>query len=265
MDSEIEGRLNIAAVERAVEVFDLAAASGDPDRQADAAMAVLETAAALVEAESWFWLLRSGRLSELESSFTAPLVLLAALEQESFAPPETGLVGWATGRIEAIGHAHANDDAVAREAERLLHAAGEAAAAYRVERSRRAVRRRPNVRDGQREGRQALSLVGLKLALIGGYPALRASIARDLERAHIEEVREIPPAREGSRIERDVQATLNGVDFAVVLIRHVGHSTSDQVKRVAERSGIPVVVVDSAGSSGVRRAIERFIARQRTP
>jgi len=94
--------------------------------------------------------------------------------------------------------------------------------------------------------------------LAGGHPALRATIERDLLRWGAAEVRAIPSLKEASRSARSVRATVGGTDVVVLLVRQLAHSTESQVRRAAAMTGVPVVVADSAGISGVRRALTRL-------
>lgn len=246
------------AVHWAWELLNLRTAIGEPTALNRAAKTVLETAAISNTISGWTFLADQNRLRVVESVFTEATELLDALEQQALAPVETGLPAAAFSRIEEIGHTNASNTPVSREAERVLHALGEAAAAYRVERSRGAIERNTRGWRPAHPPASAPSLAGLKIAIAGGYPALRAAIRRDLQREKVNDVREIPSAWEGSRVERDVLATLGGVDVAVVLVRQIGHSTSGQIKRAAQKAGVPILLVESAGTAGARRALHQF-------
>ena len=264
IESAIGERAGRERVDFALELFELRAVIDEPVGKRRAALLLLESVAAANDAAVWAHLQLGDRLRSVEESFETPAQLLDALEQEALAPAETGLPSAAQSRIEEIGHANAANAMLARDAERLLHALGDRLAAYRVERSRGAAQS-GSTNSAHIQLQRAPSLASLRIAVVGGYPALRALIGRDLKRAKVADVREIPSSWEGSRVGRDVQATLSGVDVAIILVRQVGHSTSDQVKRAAQRVDVPVVIVDSVGTSGVRRALEQFVSDRLSP
>ncbi|MCC6780917.1 MAG: DUF2325 domain-containing protein [Hyphomicrobiales bacterium] len=226
----------------------------------EAAMQLLETLGRERDAATWLRVLSDERRAALEASFDSAHDRLAALEQESFAPAETGLTERARALIEEIGVVHAREMGVARAAERLLHALGDPAAAYRVERARRTFRERGAGRHVEDSGVDEDALRGLSIVLVGGHQALRVLITRDLARSGVARVEVIPSATEGIRSGRDVQGMVNGVDLVVILVRQVAHSTSEQVKRAARRANVPVAIAETAGIAGVRRAIARWLA-----
>ena len=237
-------------------------------RQREAGMRLLEALAESQDAALWSEVLTPDRFDRIERSFGSPADLLDALEQVAFAPAETGLPGLAWSRIEAIGSLAADDPAVSRAAERLLHAFGDAAAAYRVENARKAAGRREPAAPPSASPPQppaVSTLAGLRVVLAGGHPALRAVIERDLARSGVTDVRPIPSAKEASRAGRDVRAVVAGSDVVVLLIRQLAHSTDAQVRRAADQSGVPVVVAESAGIGGVHRALARFLAERDAP
>lgn len=240
------------------ELFALLEKSGHRERAFEAGLRALEDVAATGSTLQWQHTIGEGWIDRLESSAQTPRELLNVLEQEAFAPTLTGLPAKVIQRIEEMGHSHAEDSVLARESEILLHAVGATAAAYRVERARREI--------GERELRKSpprvkldRPIVGLSIAIAGGHPALRALITRFLMKEGARSVAEIPSAKEASRVGRDVQAALAGSDIAVILVRQIAHSTSDQVRRAAAKLGIPVVLAESSGSAGVRRALERWL------
>lgn len=239
--------------------FDLAAHSEEGRARA---LRLLETLAGTRNALEWTAVLTCERLTAIEASFHTPLDRLEYLERLALAPTETGLAERANATIEEIGLRYAGDAKVARAAERLLHAIGASAAAYRVERARRAAADRDRVSTTAKPESPALSFGGLTIVIAGGHPALRAMIERDLMRSGASRVRAIPSATEATRAGRDVQAILAGADLIVMLVRLITHSTSDQVRRAAAKTGVPVVFAESAGITGVHRAIETFLREQ---
>jgi len=119
-------------------LFD-AAALAEPatERRAEAALRVLE-AVATAGGEAWSLVLEPARRGAIEAAFVSPLAVLELLEQESYAPAETGLPAGAVAQAEEIGRRYAAVPEVARAAERLLHGLGEREAACRIEAGRRA-------------------------------------------------------------------------------------------------------------------------------
>jgi hypothetical protein len=227
------------------------------------AMHLLEALAGSNDAGVWGAVVSGERLVAIESSFEIPLDRLEAYEQEAYAPGETRLPERAKSMIEEIGLVHSGDTGVARAAERLLHAIGETEAAYRVEHARRAsVKSVPIV--GPAAIEPVFTLRDMVIVLAGGHPALRSMIERDLIHSGAAEVRSVPSATEAIRSGRNVQALLAGADLVVLLVRQLAHSTSDQVRRAAGKTGVPVVIAETAGLSGVRRAIERFVRERQS-
>ncbi len=214
-------------------------------------------AAAFAGVDAWNALMYDGALAPLESKLTSSASMLAAYEQQLLAPPETGLRERALVLIEALGH---RDPIMARDAERLLHAAGEPKAAYRVEHGRRTIRaRQPAAIE------PGANVAGLVIAVAGGHPRLRKMIRRDLARVGVSDFREIPSAFEASRGGRAVAAKLGGADLTVVILRQISHSTSEQITAAAAKLGLPVVFSRSASIAGVRREVETFAAKRGEP
>lgn len=235
---------------------------GDPrcrsDQGAALVVRLLESLAGLNDTAAWTELARADPLRLIDSLASDPVDRLDALEQLTFAPAASGLPARAIGAIEAIGHLARHDPPVSRAAERLLHDLQQVEAAYGVERARRGVAR---VEPPSPSATASLAprFAGLTIVLAGGHPALRSLIARDLSRDGVRDVRDVPSAREAVRSGRDVAAVVGGVDLVVLLVRQLAHSTSDQVKDAARKAGVPVVVAERAGTSGVRRAVERWL------
>jgi hypothetical protein len=285
-DALVELLIDRGDVERALDVLDQGIARGEQDagklerigllarrfglatefsvdaaRRREAGLSLLETLAASENARLWAEYLTAARLEGVDQAFPLPTDLLDALEQLAYAPAETGFPEQARARIEAIGLQRAEDAAVSRSAEQLLHALGDATAGYRIEQARKAaaLRQTPASRAKQEAKPLATAeLTGLRVALAGGHPGLRAVIQRDLARSGVAEVRSIPSAKEASRAGRDVKSVVAGSDVVVLLVRQLAHSTVAQIRRAAEQTGVAVVVADSAGIGGVHRALVRF-------
>ncbi len=238
-------------------LFDtLTADPAQPDRSAT--LLDLLQAAASAGPDGWYVVLDPRRRAAIESALQDPAIALPAFEQFLYAPVETGLPATALNRIEEFGCLHARVWEHSRTAERLLHAAGHAEAAYRVETCRRDAKLPPPPLPTP-----ALPAASPRIgtiAIAGGHPALRSLARRDLATIGIAEVRGIPSAWEATRDGRSVQATIAGVNLIVVVTRQIAHTTSDQIRGAATRLDIPVVNAESASVAAIRRAVERFAA-----
>jgi hypothetical protein len=237
-----------------MELFDAAKHVESEERLAELGAALFESAAAGGE-DLWAPLISGERRAALESLLARAGPAIPLLEQWLYAPEGTGLRTEAIARIEAIGAGFGADRQTVRAAERLLHAAGEREAAYRVERTHREMN---TAHETPREKDESRSARGLDLTLVGGHPALRSLSRRDLMADGAKNIREIPSAWEGARVERSIVATLSGSDLAVVIARQVAHTTSDQVRKVGNRIGVPIEVAHAASVGSIRRAVERF-------
>jgi hypothetical protein len=242
--------------------FDIAEQLPDAAVRREAARQWLE-AIADDDETAWLPLLEPSVRATLEQSFGEPSDQLELLEFLSFAPASIGLSDEAVTFIEDFGYSHVTESELSREAERLLHALGNPEAAYRVEHARRAAIPRTSKPERKRDEKAEIRLTGLIIAIAGGHPALRRAIQNDLKRAGAKEIREIPPRWEASRQGREIVALLAGVDIAVLIGRHIAHSTVDQVKRGASLAGIPVLASHTASASGVRRALEEHLKSRR--
>lgn len=238
--------------------FDALMATGDAARE-DAALALLEAASAAGTA-GWEVVLNPSRRQAIEEACTGRDAALALAEQDSYAPPETGLPVLALLRAEALGHTHADDLPFVREVERLLHALGAREPAYRVERARRNAERTPAEARTTTPSEPSVDLRGIVVLVAGGHPSQRRLVAADLRRAGVADVRELPPAWDANRQTRQVRDLLVGTDVAVLVTRQVPHSTSEQVRNAARHLGVPVVAAATASAQAVRRAIEDFFA-----
>lgn len=227
----------------------------------------LDLLAAAAAADDWSPILDAARRPAIEALFTTPIARLDLLEQYGYAPAETGLPAAALARIQSIGIDGSDDWQTSRTAERLLHLFGHPEAAYAIERARRvASRLLPERRDRvpAADSELAAGLQGLVILIAGGHPALRRQIARDLTRAQVAAVREIPPAWEGVRGGREVRDRIEGSDVAVLIGRRLAHSTTNQVRSAAQKSGVPVIRAETASINSVRNALERWRGASRT-
>ena len=239
--------------------FDALMATAADALQDDAALALLEAASAAGRA-GWEVALNPSRRQAIEKACSGRDAALPLIEQDSYAPPETGLPVLALLRAEALGHTHAGDLPFVREVERLLHALGAREAAYRVERARRNAERTAAEARSATPSENSVDLRGIVVLVAGGHPGLRRLVAADLGRAGVADVRELPPAWEANRHTRQVRDLLVGTDVAVLVTRQVPHSTSEQVRSAAGHLGVPVLAAATASAQAVRRAIEDFFA-----
>jgi hypothetical protein len=236
--------------------LDALTAGGPSQDVADAALQLLEAAAAGGPAD-WETVLVPERRAAIEAILDDPSRALTVLEQFMYAPEATGLPAQALALIEEFGYRHASDRDLARAAERLLHASGAAAAAYRVEFQRRSASH--VAAPGQATASDSAPAIPPRIVTVaGGHAALRAMAERDLATIGVAEVRQIPPAWEATRPGKAIRATLGGSDLAVVIGPQIAHSTSDQIRAAAAHLGIPVVTIRSAGIAAIRQAVEHF-------
>jgi hypothetical protein len=235
----------------------LVAGDSSPDLSR-AALQLLEAAAA-AGPQGWDLVLDPTRRSALDGVLLDPSIALNALEQFLYAPPQTGLPAQALLNIEEFGCRHAADRDLSRAAERLLHAFGDPAAAYRVEACRRAIALPAAPTQAAPPAARQPPRRLLTVTIAGGHPALRSLARRDLETIGVADVREIPPAWEATRHGRAIQATLGGSDLVVVIGSQIAHTTFDQVRTAAVRLGIPIVTTPSATMGAIHRAVDQFV------
>ena len=244
-----------------VSLFDAVVANAPESERADASIQLLEAAASAGD-RAWAVVLEPKCRAVIEDAIREPSTALAAFEQFAYAPAETGLPAEAHVRLEDLGCRHAADRDVSRAAEQLLHALGQPAAAYRVEACRRAIERAtasatPAVSPAPRSQR-----FGLVITVAGGHAALRSLARRDLVSLGVAEMREVPSAWEATRDTRSVHAMIAGSDLVVVIPRQIAHSTSDQVRKTADRFGVTVAQAETASVAAIYRAVERFVVEQ---
>jgi len=238
----------------AVARFDAVARLQDDAAQlTDAAIRLLETAA---EAGNWTAITDPTRRPRLLAAFSNPLQILERLEQESYAPVETGLPAAAAGEAEDLGHRFARDPSIARAAERLLHGLGHPEAAYRVEALRLAAATAP----ARTVRAPSHALPAWTVVLAGGHPALRRLAGVDLRRHGAIGHRDIPSSWEATRSTRAIREQLNGCDVVVMIWRQLDHSTADRIRVAAAQTGVPIVHARTAGVSSVVQATLEFAA-----
>ena len=235
--------------------FDECVAAGGTAR--DEALDLL-AAATLADEPGWVLVRSPQRWAAIEGAFATPAERMDLLEQESLAPPATGIPATVVGRAQAFAQERlrSGDLACAREAERLLHLNGHRDIAYQLEAERKRIahsrrhdrpRPRPNA-----AGRR------IQVVLAGGHPALRRLAETDLDQLDLASVRAFPSSWEGNRQERHARDAISGADLAIVIWRQISHSTSDQVVAAANALSVPVVRADTPTISSIRRAVESF-------
>jgi hypothetical protein len=226
-----------------------------------AGLRLLELTVELADDAHWRSLIADGTLAKIEAAVNTPEELLEILELESYAPASSGMDAIARARLEDLGHANAMDESVARAAERLLHASGDATAAYRVEHSRRMVA--TSVRSPRMRSVASLRLDGQTIVVAGGHRALREGVRRDLTALGATTVREVPSSKEANWDARDIQHAVDGAAAVVMFVRQIAHSTSNQLRVAAAKRGIPLLYAETTSLFGVRRTLEAWSSQSR--
>jgi hypothetical protein len=176
------------------------------------------------------------------------LVGIEVAEQLLYATEGSGLPALAVQRLEGIGQAVAMDRDLSRMAERLLHFAGAVEAAYRVEAARKRFERTHDPRERRRQS--VVDLEGATVVIAGGHRMLRAHAGALIGEAG-GAAREVPSRQEAVRRERDIVSVMQGASMALIVVPQIAHSTSDQVRRVGKRLGVPVGMVRSASARAI--------------
>ncbi len=201
---------------------------------------------------AWTAVRAAGRLDEIERLALIPDSGVELLELLAYAP-DPGLRAFATSTIEAAGLRALESGEDSRSFERLLHAIGATADAYRLE----AVRKQRQAASPwqRKEGRaDETAPAGRLVAIAGGHAQMRGTAALLLQRHGISIV-QIPSSREAVRRERDILGLLQGCEFAMLLVRQITHSTSDQVRKAAERLDIPVIYSNALSATAIERQL----------
>jgi len=229
--------------------FDLAQVSTtDQHMQAATAVELLGS----MDENLWNSILKTARIDDLQRLAGEPELGIEIAELLSYAPDE-GIRDFAVAELEGAGMRQLAYGEDPRSVERLLHATGARDAAYRLEAARkRAIATGPPRRAGGKRSRSTIAY--RKIAIAGGHAQLRGAAASVLERYGVSVV-PIPSSQEAVRRERDILQLLNGCELAVLLVRQVTHSTSDQVRKAAERLGVPVVFSNAASAVAIERQL----------
>ncbi|MGD9711710.1 MAG: DUF2325 domain-containing protein [Thermomicrobiales bacterium] len=178
-----------------------------------------------------------------------------------FAPERLGWKKPATQSIVLAAKEEATTAESIRDAERILHEAGESEEAYALERRRKGMLQSSIGDERPEHPAPVAGLSGLNVVIAGGHPAFR-SMVRSAVQDEGGSLREIPPHFESVRRERDVSDILTSADVVVVIVSQIAHSTTDQVNRVARRHGIPVLRCGSASVATIVNEVKEW-ARSR--
>lgn len=233
-------------------VFDLALISTvRSDVQAICAENLLLAALDLGDS-SWNAIRQNSRLQEFERLALTSDAGIDLLELLAYAP-DPGMREFAISQLVAIGLRLLDSGNDSRRFERLLHGVGASAEAYRLEEIRKL-----HIRgDASRFGRKRMETPAPPyrvIAIAGGHTRMRATAASLLEQ-HGMSVVSIPSSREAVRRERDILQALHGCDAVLLMVRQITHSTSDQVRKSAERLDIPVIFSHAASALAIEREL----------
>lgn len=245
----VEGDLGPTDVLRArILFFDLAQVSTtDREIQGQTAVDLL----GIVSATAWDSLLSTGRIDDIQQLASEPEFGIELAELLSYSPDE-GIRDFAVAELEGAGMRALASGEDVRSIERLLHAAGARDAAYRLEAARKRTTHTGSPVSDVRGSRPTLAY--RTIAIAGGHAQLRGAAASVLEPYGISVVA-IPSSQEAVRRERDILHLLNGCDLALLLVRQITHSTSDQVRKTADRLGVPVVFSNAASAVAIERQL----------
>jgi hypothetical protein len=232
--------------------FDVAAVSTtDPQIRGEAAKALLAGAIEAGE-PAWEAIRSSSRLDEIERLALDTGSDIELLELLAYAPDE-GMRSFATSQIEAAGMRALDSGKDSRIHERLLHAIGASRDAYRLESARK--QRMPDATGNHAVTPARASAPAYRLiAIAGGHAQLRGTAADLLQRHGVETV-QIPSSLEAVRRERDIVQLLQGCDLAILLVRQITHSTSDQVRKAAEKLNVPVLFSNALSAVAIERQL----------
>ena len=232
--------------------FDLALVSTtDPHIQLETAVDLLSGALS-AGGPAWDAIRSSSRLDDIERLALEAESGLELLELLAYAP-DAGIRSFATSHIEAAGLRALDLGEDSRRFERLLHAVGATPDAYRLESERK--RRQSSVPSKSEQQAPVDTAPPYRtIAIAGGHAQLRGTAAELLRRYGIETV-QIPSSREAVLRERDISQLVRGCDLVLVLVREITHSTSDQVRKAAERLSIPVAFSNALSAVAIERQL----------
>jgi hypothetical protein len=210
--------------------------------------------AAAIEAGSPAWeaIRASNRFNEIERLAVESDTGIDMLELLAYSP-DPGMRGFAISQIESAAMRALGNRGDSRGYERLLHAIGASEDAYRLEMTRK--QRTPDSLVDQLGMALKPDLPRYRLvAIAGGHAQLRGTAASLLRRRGGETV-QIPSSLEAVRRERDIVHLLRGCDLAMLLVRQITHSTSDQVRKAAEKLDVPVVYSNALSAVAIERQL----------
>ncbi len=192
---------------------------------------------------------RRGEVEQLATGDDAGSELLELLAYS----PDAGIRNFAISRLVSAGLRSIDAGQDSRRFERLLHGIGASAQAYRVERLRKE-RAGWSVANRTPEAPQLPGPPYEVVAIAGGHAQMRATAASLLGQ-HGVSVVPIPSSGEAVRRERDILRSVQGCDVVLLLVRQITHSTSDQVRKAAERLGVPVIFSGAASAVAIERQL----------
>lgn len=204
------------------------------------------------DALAWAAILATSRLDEMQRTALSANNPLELLELLSYAP-DAGVRAFALTQMESVGLRTIEAGSERRDCERILHAVGASDHAYRLERERKQ-RLGSNVEVAVASHENDVALPYRVVAIAGGHAQMRVSAERLLARSGIETV-QIPSSIEKVRREKDIVHLLQSCDVAMLLVRQITHGTSDQVRKSADRLGIPVIFSNALSAVAIERQL----------
>lgn len=108
------------------------------------------------------------------------------------------------------------------------------------------------------EERAAVSLSGIKLAIVGGHVAMRREVERELRKEHeLTDYLEVPPSSEAHVDRGVVRDRIVGRDLVVVVTGYTGHDLTNHVRDLQSAGDFSGLVIwpKCRGKSGVVREI----------
>lgn len=232
--------------------FDLALVA-NASLRACLSCAVDLVATALETGESgWQPILLADRRTEIERLARESDDGLDLLELLAYAP-DGGVHQFAVSQLISVGMRALEHGDDSRRIERLLHEVGATPEAYRLEELRKHRTATAHPRGG-RALPESFEPRYRVIALAGGHARMRRTAASLLEPYGITVV-PIPSSREAVRREHDILQVLHGCDAVVLVVRQITHSTSDQVRKISERLGIPVIFSNAVSALALERQL----------
>lgn len=233
-------------------LFDVAQISANDPSLLQEVAAELLSATIEAGAPGWEAVRYSSRQHAIERLARETRSGIELLELMTYAP-DAGLRSFGLSYIETEGMRELERGEDSRSHERLLHAVGASEGAYRLE-ARRKQRQFTDAIRGSDVVLESGATGPRVVAIAGGHAQLRTTAAALLQRHEVRVV-PIPSSREAVRRERNVQHLMQGCDLAILLVRQITHSTSDQVRKAAEKLGVPVLYSNALSAGAIERQL----------